>query len=315
MERTVATKFHRPFFILNPVAGTSDREKIRSVFEKACSRFHWQPKIYETKKGDDLSRLVNLAIEDGCDVIMVSGGDGTVSEVASALVGHDLPLAIVPTGSGNILARQLKLPLQLEKTFSYLGDHPKSLCLDVMRIRGRHYVLNVSVGFSSALIQNTTREDKRRLGMLAYFWTGLRVLVGFQPYKFDVHLDADRFSIRASEIFISDRKLLEENALAKLLQIDPEKGQLVVFAVKARSFVDYFLLISDVILGRVHRSHRMNIYQAGRRIEIRTKRSLVVQADGEVIGKTPIVVKVIPEAVRILMPNDKHKLKPLIPTG
>jgi diacylglycerol kinase (ATP) len=306
------TVFKKPYFILNPVAGTRDGQKVRIVFEKACSRFHWQPKIHETKKDDDYSRLVNLAIEDGCDVIMVSGGDGTVSAVASALVGNDLPLAIVPTGSGNILARQLNLPLQLEKTFSYLGDHPESMFLDAMYIGGRYYVLNVSVGFSSAVIQNTTREDKRRLGIFAYFWTGLRVMVGFQPYKFEIYLDEDRFSIRASEIFISDRALLEESALSKLLQIDPGKGQLVVFAIKARSIIDYFLLISDVMFGKVRRSHRMNTFQAGRRIEIRTRRQLAAQADGEVIGKTPVVIEVLPHAVKVLVPNAAHRPKPLI---
>jgi YegS/Rv2252/BmrU family lipid kinase len=313
MEIIAATKFHRPFFILNPVAGTSDAEKIRSVFEKACSRFHWQSKIYETKEGDDLSRLVNRAIEDGCDVVMVSGGDGTVSEVASALVGKSLPLAIIPTGTGNLLARQLLLPLQLEKIFLYIADQPDSVFLTAMQIGERYYVLNASVGFSSTLIQNTTREDKQRLGMLAYFWTGLSVLIGFQPYRFNLLVDGSHYSIRASEVFISDQYLLKDVGLLKSLETQMEKGRLVVFAIKARAFWDYLLLIGDVVFGNSRHSHHIKVFQVENQIEIKTKRPLVMQADGGVIGKTPMVVKVIPEAVQVLMPNEKHKLKPLLP--
>jgi len=305
-------EFKKPLFILNPVAGTSDADEISSAFMKACKRFDWQPQIYQTNEGDDLSPLIEAAVDEGCDVVMVSGGDGTVSEVASALVHYDLPLAIVPMGSGNILARQLKLPLHLEKTFAYLGDAPESVWLNAMHINDRYYVLNASVGFSSALIQNTSREDKRRLGILAYFWTGLRVLIGFQPYRFHLCLDDENCYIRATEIFISDRALLEENILLKLLKVEEKKGQLIVFSIKARTIWDYLFLLSDVLLGKVRRSHRMSIYQAGKRIQITSKNPAVTQADGEVIGKTPMTVEVFPHAVQVLVPNEAHRPKPLI---
>ena len=315
METTAATKFQRPFFILNPVAGTGDAEKLCSVFEQACLQFDWQPKVHMTRIGEDIDQIVSAAMDKGCDVIIVGGGDGTVSEVASALVGKSLPLAIIPTGTGNLLARQLLLPLQLEKIFLYIADQPDSVFLDAMQIGERYYVLNASVGFSSALIQHTSREDKRRLGVIAYFWTGLSVLIGFQPYHFNMLIDGRRYSIRASEVFISGQYLLKDIGLLKALEMQMEKGQLVVFAIKARAFWEYLLLIEDFLFGKFCHSHRMKVFQVENQIEIRTKRPVVMQADGEVIGKTPMVVNVIPEAIQILVPNEKHKLKPLIPIG
>ncbi len=315
MKTTAAEKFHRPFFILNPVAGTSDAEKIRAEFEEACARFDWQPQVHMTRAGDDIDQIVSAAIAKGCDVMMAGGGDGTVSQVASALVGKRLPLAIIPTGTANLLARQLLLPLQLEKIFLYLADEPDTIFLDAMQIGERYYVLNASVGFSSALIQNTSREDKRRLGLIAYFWTGLRILIGFQPYRFDMIIDGNRHVVRASEVFISDAYLLKENVLLKNLEIPMEEGHLVVFAIKSRTFRDYLLLIGDVLFGKPRRSYRIRVFQIKNQIEVSTKKPLMAQADGEMIGKTPLVVKVIPEAIQILVPNEQHQLKPLIPMG
>ena len=300
---TFATKFHRPFFILNPVAGTSDVEKICSMFEKACAQYDWQPQVHVTKIGDDMDQVLSAAIENGCDVIMVGGGDGTVSEVASALVGHNLPLAIVPTGTGNLLARQLLLPLRLEKIFAYIADQPDSVFLDAMQIGERYYVLNASIGFSSALIQHTSREDKRRLGVIAYFWRGVSVLIGFQPYRFNMLIDGRHYSIRASEVFISDPYLLKDNILLKNFEIQFMKGRLVVFAIKARAFWDYLLLIGDILFGKPRRSHRIRTFQVEKQIEISARWPLAAQADGEVIGKTPLVVQVVPEAIQILVPQ------------
>lgn len=112
-----SAKFERPLLVLNPVAGTSDPEQVRKTFQQVQEQFGWQPVIHETSEDDDLSKVVKEGIRDGCDVILAGGGDGTVAEVASTLVGSDVPLGIIPLGTGNQLAWQLGLSSNFTQAF------------------------------------------------------------------------------------------------------------------------------------------------------------------------------------------------------
>jgi len=296
--------FNRPLFILNPVAGTSHPDKVREAFKHACEQFGWQAEIHETQMGDNLSQVIKTRLEGGCDLVIAGGGDGTVSEVASALVGSDTPMAVIPLGTGNLLARQLKIPHSLEHAFGYLGEQPDVKFLNVMGINDSCFILNVSVGFSSAMIQETSREEKRRFGMLAYIWNGLRIFIGIQPYRFNLVVDDAPRSLRASEVYISDHALLIDDIFLKHLNIiKAQEGHVAVFVIKARTLWDYLLLIIDLISGRGRRSKKMSVFSVGKRIEISTRNPLTVQADGEVIGKTPVTIEIIKNAVRVLVPR------------
>jgi len=293
--------FKKPFFIYNPVSGTSDPDVTLQAFEDACARYDWQSEIHETKKDEDLIRVVRDGLDQGCDLVMAGGGDGTVSAVASALVNSNTPLAIIPLGTGNILAKQLDLPLQLDKVFEYIAESPQVFSLDAMRIGERHFMLNASVGFSAALIENTSRREKRRFGILAYIWKGAQAFIGLQPYHFNLEVDGRPYSTRASEVFISNSALLKEDVFINL-QMRADDGQLEVFVIKGRTIWDYFLLTIDVIRGKSHVSRGMDYYPARKKINIWTRRPLTVQADGEVFGKTPVTIEVVPHAVQLLVP-------------
>ena len=297
------SQFKKPLFIYNPAAGTGDPEKLRQAFKQACVRYGWQAKIHETREDEDLAPVVQGNLEKGCDVVIAAGGDGTVSAIASALVNANVPLGILPTGTGNILAWQLDLPFHPEKVFEYIAGAPGVLLLDAMRIGARHYILNASVGFSSVLIENTSREDKRRLGLLAYILTGIRAFLGLQPHLFDLVVDGSRHLLRASEVFISDAALLKEEILLADVNMKADDGQLEVFVIKARTGRDYFLLLIDLLRGRSRSAYKMDYFPARKEIRIGTRKPLTVQADGEVLHKTPVIIEVIPHAVRLLVPQ------------
>lgn len=299
----ISSAFERPLFIYNPVAGTSNATRVQRAFEDACERYGWQPETHETQKGEDLAQVVRQYLEKGCDVVLAGGGDGTVSAVASGLVGTQVPLAVIPIGTANFLARQLALPLQLTRAFDLVGGQPEIFVLDAMKIEEHYHVLNASAGFSSALIQNTSREDKRRFGFLAYVWTGARVLVGLQPYRFELVVDGEPHTMRASEVFISESALIKDEVLLSVLDIHAEEGQLEVFVIKARTVWDYVLLLWDVLMGRARRSHRMSHFPVRHQIEIAANKLVTFQADGEVIGETPVTVQVVKGAVRVLVPK------------
>jgi len=295
--------FKRPFLIYNPVSGQTNPADLKQAFEHACEQYGWDAMLYETQKNDNLLAIVQDGIEKGCDLIIAAGGDGTVSEVAATLVHVDIPLAIIPTGTGNLLAKQLHLPINLQKGFTYIANEPDSILLDSMQINKNHYILNVSVGLSSTMIEQTTREEKRKFGMLAYIWNGLRVFIGFQPHRFHLNIDSVHATTRASEVFITNAVLLKGDPVFKELFKWTEDENLGVFIIKARTFWRYVQLLFDFIGRKAHHSYNLTYYPLQKEFTLETKQSLTVQADGEVIGNTPLQMKVIPKAVRVLIPQ------------
>ncbi|MBI9051836.1 MAG: diacylglycerol kinase family lipid kinase [Anaerolineaceae bacterium] len=297
------TVFKKPILIYNPVAGQTNPQNLRKAFQHVCEQYGWDSLLHETKKDEDLLSIVQHAIQQNCDLIIAAGGDGTVSEVASTLVNHDLPLAIIPSGTGNLLARQLHLPLNHQKAFAYITNQPDSLYLDSMQIDAHHYILNVSIGLTSTMIEQTTREEKRKFGMLAYVWNGIRVFIGFQPHRFHINIDSVHITTRASEVFITHTVLLKGDPVFKELFNWTEEGNLGVFIIKARTLWSYFQLLFDFIARKAHRTHNLTYYPLQKTFNISTKKTISVQADGEAIGNTPMQMKVLPKAVRVLIPS------------
>jgi YegS/Rv2252/BmrU family lipid kinase len=296
-------KFERPLFILNPVAGTSDSEQVRNVFQRYCSEFGWQADVHETSQDDDLAAVVHAGLKNGCDVVLAGGGDGTVAAVASALIGSETPLGIIPLGTGNQLAQQLGLPANLDQAFEYIGQQPERLCLDAMRIKERYFLLNASVGFSSSVIQETTRSEKRKLGVFAYIWNGLRLLFGIQPHWFNLSIDGESHPVRASEIFISNSFPLSNQELFKDVKMQAEDGELGVFVIKARTFLDILMLLFSLVAQKDRRGQRLVYFAAMQSIEISSGKPIAFQADGETLGTTPVRIDIVHQALYVLAPG------------
>lgn len=101
------------FVVHNPVAGTSDPELVRSEIENHLELTGNKHKIYETSGQEDVREIVNDALQQGFQVIWAAGGDGTVAAVVNGLVNKNTPMGIIPIGTGNALARELNIPLDV----------------------------------------------------------------------------------------------------------------------------------------------------------------------------------------------------------
>lgn len=301
-----SVKFERPLFVINPVAGTSDPEQVLNSFDHYCELFGWQPVVHETSQDDDLEKVVRAGLQKGCDVALAGGGDGTVAEVASALVGCQTPLGIIPLGTGNQLAWQLGLPADYKQAIELIGEQPEMICLDAMRIKERYFLLNASAGFSSAMIKQTTRQEKRKLGILAYFWNGIRLVLGIQPYKFILDIDGKGYSRRASEIFISNNFLFRNQDFLTDIEMRGDDGQVEVFVLKARTLWDYIKLFLSLFKRNIRQLHHLEYISAKQQVEINSTNPVPFQADGEILGTTPVRIEVIPQAIRVLVPSAKQ---------
>lgn len=290
------------FVVLNPVAGLTDGEMTRQLILEACQELGWNCQIHETSPSDQLRGIVKEAIDRGVDLVIAAGGDGTVSGVVSAMVKSGKPMGILPTGTGNILARDLGISLNLGGALAVLRGPNTVRTLDVMEINGDFYILNVSIGISSKVIKDTGREEKRRFGMLAYVWHAVRSILRSDMHVFDVQVDGNPYRFTATEVMITNTHPLGiPIVLDDLRTIGVDDGRLDLFIMRARNFRDYLNLLVKFLFGFWRKSDPVLQYiEVKEKVELRSRVPLVVQADGEEIGHTPVTVKLVPGSLMIL---------------
>jgi diacylglycerol kinase (ATP) len=296
----------RIFAVMNPAAGFGDPLRAQRKLEAFCERLDWPYEVYESQEDEDLSVVVKAAVERGCDIVVAAGGDGTVSGVAGGLVYSTVPLVILPVGTGNLLAHDLGIPQDLNRAVELVAGKNNLQMLDAMEINGHYYVMNTGVGWSSLIIKHTDRQEKRRFGFLAYIKTAVWRLFGLQPHSFRLVVDGKKFRVRASEILIANGGLLGVQIPLEDVHIYPDDGKVDMFVIKARTLADYLELAWFLLLRKPRQATKMFYIQAADSIEIASENPLPAQADGEVIGETPVTIRVIPQAVRLLVPEKEN---------
>lgn len=290
------------FVVLNPMAGQADTAIVRSALARHFAAPAWRCEIYETTGKEDVAKVTRLACERGADLVVAAGGDGTVAGVVNGLRHSRVPLGILPVGTGNVLAHGLFLPMELETALRLLaGDHAL-MEVDALQVGERYFLLNVSVGITSHAVRDMHPAQKRLWGLLAYVWTGLKHGIGFQPCRFDLTVDGRRRRIRASEILVSNGTLLKDPPQP----IGPPEtfndGQLDVYIVTARTIYDYVKVAWNLLFNPRNRGIRLRRLTAKQSITIDPgPRVLPVQADGDSIGETPVEIRLVPAAVRVVV--------------
>jgi diacylglycerol kinase (ATP) len=296
----------RIFVALNPGAGGYSPAEVRNALERhfpSAVEHEILLEIYETCPEDRLSERVRDAVARGAVLVVVGGGDGTISAAADGLVGTRTPLGILPLGTANVLARELEIPVDLEAACRLLAGPNSVAIIDAMRVDGRCYFTHVGVGIDAMMIRDTRPEHKRRFGRIAYLWTAFTRLIGFQPRRFRLTTDEKTSHPRASQVLVANIGTLGQPPLRWGPDIRPDDGRLDVCIIRARNLWDYLCLLWYVLLSQHKRSPDVRYLVAERRVSIATKRPLPVQADGEIIGDTPVEVEVVPGAVRVIVPE------------
>ena len=294
----------KTYVVLNPVAGVSEPGTVRGKIESALQARDMPFETYETtgQKDEDIRQLVRNAVKQEFKLFISAGGDGTLSSVIDGLVGTDLPLVIIPTGTWNALARALDIPLQIDPAIELVFQEHKIQTIDAMDVGGSYFVLSVSAGVGALTMKDVEREDKRRLGKLADLRKAVAEVLEFRSYQFEVKIDGKLTKFRASELMVANTSILG----IKSLQLDPniriDDGKLNVCRIYANSVTDYLKLAVSMFRGDQKRNWNVLCVEAKEEVEIRSRERLPVQGDGDLIGHLPITVKIRPKAIQVVTP-------------
>jgi diacylglycerol kinase (ATP) len=294
----------KTFVVLNPVAGVSEPGNVREKIESALQTRELPVEIYETtgQKDENIRQLVRDAVKRGFKLFISAGGDGTLSSVLDGLVGTEIPLVIIPTGTWNALARALDIPLQIDQAIDLLFREHKIQTIDAMDVGGNYFVLSVSAGIGALAMKDVEREDKRRLGKFADLRKAVAEVLELRAYHFEVKIDGKITKFRAAELMVANTSILG----IKALQLDPsirmDDGKLNVCRIYANSITDYLKLGVSMFRRDQKRNWNVLCVEAMEEVEIRSRERLPAQGDGELIGQLPITVKVRPKAIQVVTP-------------
>lgn len=288
------------FVVQNPVAGTSDPAFVREEIENHLAGRKYE--IYETAKQDNVREIVKDAIRQGYRMVWAAGGDGTVAAVANGLVKGEVPLGIVPLGSGNIMAKELGIPLEVRAACDLLVGAHRTRNLDVLRVGDNYFVLAVSAGISALMIAETARGQKRRLGQLAYLLNGARIILSKSLWPFRVSVDGQPVVVRASEVIAANVGVIGYKQIRWGEQVRPDDGKVDLCRVRADSIPRLLSVLNGILSGQQDRLEELTCNSASHFIEIESRRRIPVQGDGENIGFTPVRIEVVPNSLPVIVP-------------
>ena len=249
----------------------------------------------------------------GCGLVFAVGGDGTIAEVTDGLVGTETALGVLPGGTGNVMARQLNLPVPgglrprpLLDAFNLLLEG-QVRAVDVGRasVAGgltRHFLCWSGIGFDAQVTKAVDSEParKHRLGTLAFAIAALHTLRDYEGTRSVVRIDGRR--MRQRLIMLVGNNIQLYGAWIKMApRAIVDDGRLDVCLFSGRYSVWTFWRALRLLVDRRQQIPQVKFYQA-RRVEIVSAKSLPVHVDGDTIGYTPAVLEIVPRALKLLVP-------------
>jgi YegS/Rv2252/BmrU family lipid kinase len=289
--------------VFNPATGGGDTSGRKRDTQQALEGAGVDVLWLETTPEDPGQGLTAKAVAEGVDLVMAQGGDGTVMACVTGLAGTDVPLAVLPGGTGNLLATNFDIPADLEGSVE-VALHGDRVRLDVAAMEDDRFVVMGGIGFDAAMLRDADPKLKEHVGAVAYVVSGFRHLRR-RATRFRLRLDDRRIDRTGQGVLIGNLGRLQ-GGLPVMPDARPDDGLLDVAVLQTRTVLDWLALAARVLLRRRHKDPQLELFQA-RRVEVHCDRPQPVERDGDPLD-TPrdhVVVEVVPAALTLCVPRSK----------
>ncbi len=289
--------------IFNPVAGQSnpdlDLQLIRSLLAEI------DLEVVQTTPEVGADELARQAVEQGVDAVIASGGDGTLSAAANALIGTHIPLGVIARGTANAFANALGIPTTIELACeTILQGQTKTV--DVASCNGQPMVLLAGIGFEAEAVELADREAKNRFGMLAYVLAGFQALRNMKRFEAHIETEDRIISVEACALTVANAapptSVLAQGPAGLVIDDGLLDLTIVAPATKAGAIAATYHLFQSALSGNP--TERDDIgYLRAKQFKITTEPPQKVVVDGEMIGTTPIEIQCISAGLTIFVPT------------
>ena len=298
----------------NPVAGRGAAGRIARAVDMIKSRGFKVRLMLTGRKGDaELFSKEIFKDQSGIPdtqpvpLIIAAGGDGTYNEVINGIAYSDIPMAILPLGTTNVLARELDIPEVMEKALDIaLGGKVQNVCLGKITLSAqvsgvscqgsgitRYFLLMAGIGFDGEAVYGIKSRIKRYSGKGAYIWSGLKTFMFWNPDKLTFNIDG-KLCEGYSAIICNAAKYAGHFKVAPDAKL--QEPSLYAFIMQGRKRSDILRYVSGIIRGN-HLKFSDMTYQKAEKIEING--NACIQIDGDYFGKTPATIEIVPDALKL----------------
>ncbi len=272
--------------IVNPIK-MEDPVQFRTIVSTMAAEAGWsRPRWHYTTVEDPGAGMAHQASVDGADLVLVCGGDGTVREVCAELAGTGIPVGIIPAGTGNLLARNLEIPLYLRSAVD-VALNGQDRAVDMVAVSGdgiddTHFMVMAGMGMDAAIIEGVNDEIKKKVGWFAYVVAGSKSLRS-PSVRLEISLDDGPVTKhRASTVVIGNVGYLQAG-MPLLPDASIDDGQLDVLLLHPRSVFSWIPLAARLLARRTHTDEALN-RMTGAKVVIRAAHDTPRQLDGDSIG-------------------------------
>jgi diacylglycerol kinase (ATP) len=305
----------KPIILLNPSAG---RRRARKRFERALRALREagiEPLIHESHGPRHLCELARQAREEGADLVVSAGGDGTHHYVLNGLAGGAVPLGLLSIGSGNDFAKGLGIPVEPRAAVQTLlqGEARLVDLVSVRKLEDREstdqpavYGCMAGTGFDSIVTRFANERVRWVHGSPAYAWAILRCLKYYRPHWLEIESDTYEYSGEAIFVTVGNTRSYGGGVtMAPRARFDD--GLLDVCVVGAMSKLELLRWVPAAYRGEHLRNRRIAYFQASK-VTLRSPSRLELFGDGEYINDLPVMLEVLPGALRVLVPRHEEGL-------
>lgn len=291
----------RLLIIFNPAAGRSPKRRLRAILER-LDALGCRVVLRETTARGDAEAFARGAEAALFDAVVAAGGDGTVNEVANGLAASTLPLAILPLGTGNVLANEIGLPRDPRRLAALLasGDARPVWMGEVANpVTGiRRFLMMAGIGFDAAVVAGLNEGLKRRVGKLAFVWAIIAEITRYRPCRYRVMCDGIEYSA-ASVVISKGHFYAGRFVLAPAACLDEPWLHLVLFTRTGRLAALRYLIAMG--LGIAHRLPDISILRTTS-VSVSEPGGAMVEGDGDVIARLPVTIRVTERPLALIQP-------------
>jgi YegS/Rv2252/BmrU family lipid kinase len=320
---------HKAALFYNPVSGRRRKHRLKDV-ERVAGILRGggiQLEVSPTRAASDAAAQVSMAIREGFDTIIACGGDGTVHDILQGISGKDAALGVIPLGTANALAHDLRLPLNPEGAArELLSAVPKRVAVGRVDYRDlnnlpsfRYFIVAAGVGVDAHLFYQMNRLLKDRMGMMAYYSKAWHLWWTHRMRYFEAEFSRDG-SGPQREPRLSEMLAVRINQFGGVLrELAPgaslARNDLRLVLCRTGDRAKYLAYVFQGLLGIRHRTVAgIKLAYADqvscRAISGEKPENIYVEADGELLGRLPITLSTVPEALTVLVPNGHPILVP-----
>lgn len=285
----------RTCIIFNPRAKGERAARLFSRLEKMMPGAHFQP----TGGPGHGRELARRACEEGYEVVVAAGGDGTVNEVVNGLAGYPVRLGILPVGTVNVFAMELGIPMKLEDAVACLREG-QSRMVDLAMANGRYFVQLAGVGLDAQTVKETDWELKKSLGPLSYVVTASQVVARQAPV---LTIRRDQGGEIAGAFVLVGNGRLYGGPFEFFPGADMADGLLDVCVFERMSHFDLVRYFQGILLGRLKHYPDVKMFRTSR-LEITGSSDVPLEVDGELHGHLPALFTISRGGLRVICPPE-----------